>query len=142
MARTRSHPRPTSWIRTSYRRAIAIPVVAFVGALLTDWAYSKSANVMWSNGSGWLLLVGLLGCGLALMLLALATRDGEVIEGRWVPVVVLLGAFVVQIVNFMVHMRDGWTAVVPAGMLLSVTGAAIILVAAWLSRTTGGEVRS
>lgn len=142
MAQTRPYAHSSGWITTSYHRAIAIPVVAFVGALLSDWAYSKSANVMWSNGSGWLLLIGLVGCGLALMLLSLATRDAEQAERRWVPVAVLFGGFAVEIVNFMVHMRDGWTAVVPTGILLSLIGAAIILVAAWLSRTTGGEVRS
>jgi len=34
----------------------------------------------------------------------------------------------------LVHSRDGWTAVVPLGLILSMVGAALILVVGWLSR--------
>lgn len=139
MTKARAHAQSTGWIATLYRRVIPLPVLAFVAVVLTDWAYSKSANLMWSNWSAWLLLIGLIGCGAALMILALSLRDGA--RARLLPLLVLLAAFVVEIVNFMVHMRDGWTAVVPTGTLLSLVGAAVAVVAAWLSRTPRLGVR-
>lgn len=139
MAQPRTHARSTRWIDTLYRRTIPLPVLAFGAAVLTDWTYFKSANLMWSNWSAWLLLFGLIGCGAALMMLALAVRDRA--AGDWMPALILLSAFVIQIVNFMVHMRDGWTAVVPTGMLLSSVGVAVTLVAAWLSRFRGVGAR-
>lgn len=122
-----------AWLDVAGRRTVPVPLVLFTGALLSDWAYASSATLMWSNFSAWLLLFGLLACGLALLLGALATRDRGSRSGG-LPVLVLLGAFIVQVVNFMVHMRDGWTAVVPTGLTLSVIGTALTLAAAWLGR--------
>lgn len=142
MAQARTAIRSTGWIDTLYRRTIPLPVVAFGAAVLTDWSYSKSANLMWSDWSDWLLLFGLVTCGAALMILALGVRDRAGADGKWLPLLVLLAAFVIEIVNFMIHMRDGWTAVVPTGMILTLVGAALTLVAAWLSRARGVEARS
>lgn len=122
----------TDWLQLWFSRTIPIPVGAFAGALALDWAYSASANLMWSNVSAWLLLVGLLGTGAALMVLGLAIRMGR--RGGLATLFALIAAFVVQVVNFMIHMRDGWTAVVPDGLVLSIVGTVLILLAAWFGR--------
>jgi uncharacterized membrane protein len=41
-------------------------------------------------------------------------------------------ALLVELLNIYIHERDGWTAVVPIGMTLSIIGTVLILVAGWL----------
>ena len=43
-----------------------------------------------------------------------------------------LSLFVVELVNAFVHSRDGWTAVVPTGLTLSIVSVALLAVSAWL----------
>ena len=99
---------------------------AFAGAVLTDWAYRSSANLQWLNFSSWLLLAGLV-AGAA----ALAAR---LIAGGRLAALLLGAALALGTVNFLFHMRDGWTAVVPEGLILSIVGAALITAAAWAGR--------
>ena len=44
---------------------VPIPIVCFIGVLLTDIAYAVGADMMWADFSSWLLLVGLIGGVLA-----------------------------------------------------------------------------
>ena len=37
---------------------VSVPIVCFIGALLTDITYAVSAEMMWANFSAWLLVVG------------------------------------------------------------------------------------
>ncbi|MGO4833581.1 DUF2231 domain-containing protein, partial [Rhizobiaceae sp. 2RAB30] len=37
---------------------VTIPIACFVGALLTDVAYWRTAEMTWANFSAWLLTVG------------------------------------------------------------------------------------
>src|ERR1700753_54004 len=37
---------------------VSVPIVCFIGALLTDVTYAVSAEMMWANFSAWLLTVG------------------------------------------------------------------------------------
>lgn len=39
---------------------VTIPIACFVGALLTDLAYWRTAEMMWANFSAWLLTVGVI----------------------------------------------------------------------------------
>ena len=54
-----------------YSALFPVPVVCFLGTLLTDFAYAKSGgNLLWLAFSSWLLLAGLLvGVTAALVLL-------------------------------------------------------------------------
>jgi hypothetical protein len=47
----------------------------------------------------------------------------------------------VELWNMLIHQRDGWTAVAGLGMILSIIGAALILIAAWLHRPAVEVVR-
>jgi len=46
----------------------------------------------------------------------------------------LAAAWILELVNSLVHARDGWTAVAGLGIILSILGAALILIAGWLHR--------
>jgi uncharacterized membrane protein len=56
----------------------------------------------------------------------------------------LLAAWIVELINALVHARDGWTAVVPLGLTLSVISVLLVLIGGWLwqsIRYRAGEVR-
>lgn len=114
---------------------LPVPVVCFVGALLTDVAYSSSGGVLqWSNFSAWLLAAGLLFGAIAaiLMIIDLVRLPQLRSAWGWGALALLVVTLVIELVNSFVHSRDGWTAVVPTGMILSAIGAVIIMSYGWL----------
>jgi uncharacterized membrane protein len=117
------------------RRPIAamvlpIPVVCFLGALIADVTYVGSdGNLLWVNFSSWLIAAGLLlGAIAGLFLLIDAVRGAA----AWPAFLLLLATWIVELVNSLVHARDGWTAVVPLGLILSIAAALLILISGWL----------
>lgn len=115
-----------------YRLLFPIPVVCFVAVLLTDIAYSQTAFLMWLHFSQWLIAAGLVFGALAALALLVeffashAIRTGAI---GWLHLVLFYGALVVELFNAFVHTRDGWTAVVPTGMTLSIIGVILALAA-------------
>ena len=107
---------------------LPVPIVCFIAALITDLTYSGSGgNLLWANFSTWLLAAGLLfGAIAGLVLLTDAIRGIG-----WGPFLLLLAAWIVELVNSLIHARDGWTAVVPLGIVLSVIGVVLIFAAGW-----------
>jgi uncharacterized membrane protein len=117
----------------------SVPIVCFTGALLTDIAYSRSANMQWSNFSAWLLAFGLLFGALA-VLFALIEHFIARPAGRnagWVHGAGSVVALVLALFNSFVHARDGWTSVVPTGLTLSVITVVVIAVTAVLGHMSG-----
>jgi uncharacterized membrane protein len=118
---------------------IAVPVVCFVGALLTDLSYLGSGgNLLWVNFSSWLLAAGLAFGALAGIFSLIDAIRGA---SAWLAFGFLLLAWIVELVNSFVHARDGWTAVAGLGLVLSIVGALLILIAGWLQRSRVEEVR-
>ena len=116
-----------------YLLLFPIPIVCFVGALVTDAAYAASAFLMWLHFSEWLIAAGLaLGALAALVLLVEFLARPAIRRGGigWAHLVLLYGALVVELINALYHTIDGWTAVVPTGMTLSIVGAVLALAAA------------
>ena len=114
------------------------PLVCFTLALLTDIAYSRTANILWVNASSWLLFAGLVGGGLALLLgiidLLMRRRD-RAGPSVWPYAIVYIVVLVLGVANSFVHAGDGWTAVVPSGLWLSGITFLAVLVTIWLGRT-------
>jgi uncharacterized membrane protein len=121
-----------------------VPVVCFVGVLLTDVAYVKSGgNLTWLAFSSWLLLAGLFfGVIAAIVLLIDVVRTPAIRSGvGWTYLLLFFAALLVELFSVFIHERDGWTAVVPIGMTLSIIGAVLILIAGWLRRPVMEPVR-
>ena len=120
-----------------YNMLLPVPVVCFLGALLTDIAYLKSGgNFVWLDFSTWLLLAGLLVGGVAAVILLvdlIRTRDSRA-EWRWAHPLFFYAALLVELLSMFVHQRDGWTAVAGLGLILSIIGAALVLLAGWFHR--------
>lgn len=130
-----------------YSALLPIPIICFTGAMLTDITYSRAPDMMWLDFSSWLLLFGLIGGGIAgVVLIAELVRAGP---GRKGPLTVhfllLLAAWIVAVFNSFIHTRDGWTAVVPTGLLLSIAAAVLSLAAGWFwqsaRRRQAGDAR-
>ncbi len=129
-----------------YSALLPIPIICFIGALASDLAYVGNPDMMWIDFSSWLLLVGLVAGGFAgLVLIIDMVRLGQ---GRspalFLHFGLLLAAWVVEVFNSLVHARDGWTAVVPAGLTLSAIATVLSLVAGWYwqsARYAPGDIR-
>ncbi len=106
-------------------------VPLFLGALLSDWAYSSSHQIQWVNFAAWLIAGGLLIAGPALLwgavdvLRSSANRH----RGALIYLALLLATFAVGLINALVHGKDGWAAM-PTGLILS---AVVVVLAATAS---------
>ncbi len=112
------------------------PVVCFTLALLTDIAYWQTAHLMWQNFSAWLLFAGLVVgvvAGLAGVVEFLVRRRRRTPGMVWLHVAGYLLVLALALVNSLVHAADGWTAVVPYGLILS----AVTVVLTFLLATFG-----
>ncbi len=117
---------------------VPFPIVCFTLTLLTDIAYWRSGNLMWQNFSAWLLLVGLIFAGLAAVAGAidlLSSRRLRTLGTGWAHGIGNVVVMVLAILNSFVHARDGWTSVVPQGLILSTLTVLVMIVTVWLGRS-------
>ena len=131
----RSIARSISMARHPIRSMLLpVPIVCFVGGLLTDLAYVNSGgNLLWVNFSSWLIAAGLAFGAVAILVMLIESLRGAF---GWLPSALIAAAWVVELLNALIHARDGWTAVVPMGMTLSILGTLLVLAGGWMSRST------
>lgn len=131
------HPRSTASIfgHPIHPMLVPFPITCFVGALVTDIVYSQSANLTWQYFSIWLISAGLVTGGLAAVVGFIDyfgdRRVRQARPARW-HMLFNVVAMIVAFINAFVHSRDGWTAVVPDGLILSAVTVALLMVSAWL----------
>ncbi|MDX3931845.1 MAG: hypothetical protein QHC77_07905 [Stenotrophomonas sp.] len=111
----------------------------FLGTLLADYAYWSSHEIQWSNFAAWLLIGAMVMTTLALLcgVVGLARHRHGLAY-----VVVLAATWVLGFFNSLHHARDAW-AVMPAGLVMSLVGTLVALVATWIGLSTlrAGGVR-
>ena len=114
---------------------VPFPIVCFIGALLTDIAYYATAEITWADFSSWLLVVGVI-MGVLAAIAGLIDFLGNplirVQPAAWVHLAGNLLVLVLSFFNALIHQRDGWTAVVPVGLTLSIIVVLILPVTGWL----------
>jgi uncharacterized membrane protein len=116
---------------------VPFPIACFTLTLLTDVAYWRTSHLMWQEFSSWLLLAGLVGGGLAAAAGAVDLLSRYGIRGMpiaWVHGIGNLLVLGLAFLNSLVHAGDGWTAVVPWGLVLSAATVAVMAVTVWLGR--------
>ena len=95
---------------------------------------------MWETFSVWLITAGLVMAGFsfvaALIDLARPRHRHPTAISVWPRVLLTAVALALALVNAFVHSRDGYTAVVPTGLILSALVVVILLCAAWMGRET------
>lgn len=130
-----------------YTMFLPVPIVGFTAALITDLAYRGTAQMLWQDFSIWLITSGLVVGAIAALVLLFDFLSRSVVRrstaGR-MHALLFIAALIVELFNALVHSRDGWTAVVPTGLTLSIIGTVLILVTGWLwqSARAAAEVRS
>jgi uncharacterized membrane protein len=130
------NPRSTAQIagHPFHPMLVPIPIACFVGTLCTDIAYWCTANMTWAVMSAWLLTVGLIVAVFAVIagfIDFLGDRRIRDLRAVWIHAIGNAIALVLSIFNVFVHSRDGYTSVVPTGLLLSVLVVLILLVTGW-----------
>jgi uncharacterized membrane protein len=123
---------------------LAASVPLFLGALLSDWAYSSSYEIQWTNFASWLLVGALVFAGFALLwgLIELLRGDRRWCGRPLITFLVLLAAWILGFVDALVHAKDAW-AKMPEALLLSIIVTALAIAAAWLGFSTlrAGDAR-
>ena len=99
---------------------LAATVPLFLGAVLSDYAYTSTYHVQWSNFSSWLIVGGLVFGFAALLCSLVDLRRPDRRRGRFtVSLVLILTICTMGVVNAFIHARDAW-ATMPTGLILSV----------------------
>lgn len=130
IASSRALPKP---LHPLHATLLAFPLPLFLGALLSDLAYSSTFHVQWINFASW-LIAGALLVGAVPLLWALigVLRKRAARQGRpLIYLLALLAMWVLGLINAFVHGKDAW-ATMPEGLYLSVVVTLLALAAAWI----------
>lgn len=130
------HPTPPL-LATLHATLRSFPIAGFTLALASDLAYIQTSNLLWLHFAEWLLLAGVSGGALAFLV---ALIDFLISRRRpsWLAVLAAVVVLVLALVNNFVHTADGWTAVMPMGVTLSIL-TVIGMIAAGLLASFGGR---
>jgi uncharacterized membrane protein len=117
-----------------YATLVQFPAACFVGTLLTDLAYVNTTNYLWETFSIWLLTIGCIVAafaGVAGLITWFSHRHVRTLRFAGLHAITSMAALILAIVNAFVHSRDGYTAVVPEGLTLSIFVVILMLLATW-----------
>jgi uncharacterized membrane protein len=131
-----SNPRSTASIagHPLHAMVVPIPLTCFIGAFVTDLVYWQSKGVEWETFSVWLLTAGLIMGGFAVLAGLIdffGSRRIRALPQAWIHALGNLAAVFLEVINAFVHSRDGYTAVVPEGLILSGLSVLILVVTSW-----------
>jgi uncharacterized membrane protein len=121
--------------RPSHGTLVSFSAAYFVGALATDLAYWQMLDVQWERFSIWLITAGLIMAGLATIAYAIELVSGKRIDRpAWPRVIGYALAVLLALTNAFIHSRDGYTAVVPTGLMLSALVVIVLVLTAVVPR--------
>jgi uncharacterized membrane protein len=117
---------------------VPIPIVCFIGGLLTDLAYWATAEMMWADFSAWLISIGVVFGVLAAIFGLIDLLGSKAIRSRapaWPHGLGNVLVLVLSFFNMLVHSRDAWTSVVPMGLILSAIVVILLPITGWLGHS-------
>ena len=120
--------------RPIHAMLVPIPMVCFTGTLVTDIVYWRSAAMLWADISAWLLVIGMIMSFFAAtvgLIDFLRVRRIRQLRAAWVHGIGNGAALVLSFFNTLIHTRDAYTSVVPAGLILSALVVVILLITGW-----------
>ncbi|MBZ5759061.1 MULTISPECIES: DUF2231 domain-containing protein [Rhizobium] len=113
-------------------------LACFIGTMITDITYWRTAEMMWANFSAWLLTAGLMVGAVAALVCLVDFFVGRLVGVNRLSAIYVLGngvALVLAIFNALIHSRDAWTSVVPMGLVLSAATLIVLILGGLLGRT-------
>ncbi|BCT91681.1 membrane protein [Lysobacter helvus] len=111
-------------------------VPLFLGAVLSDYAYTTSYQVQWVNFAIWLIAGGLVFAGFALLCEVAKFLRADRRRGlRPIALLVVLVLWVLGLIDAFVHSRDAF-ATMPTGFVLSIVVFVLACIATWLGFTS------
>ncbi len=128
--------------RPIHKMLVSFSAAYFTGALVTDLVYWQVPNVMWERFSIWLITAGLILAGFAAIAYVIDLAGGRQSDRpAWPRVVGYALAALLSLINAFVHSRDGYTAVVPAGLTLSSLVVVVLLLTALVGTALANRSR-
>ena len=128
--------------RPMHKMLVSFSAAYFAGALVTDLVYWQMPDVLWERFSIWLIAAGLIMAGLATIAYLIDLAGGRQIDTpAWPRVVGYALAVLLSLMNAFVHSRDGYTAVVPTGLMLSGLVIVVLLLTAWVDMALANRPR-
>jgi uncharacterized membrane protein len=117
--------------RPMHKMLVSFSAAYFAGALVTDLVYWHMPDVLWERFSIWLIAAGLIMAGLAVIayVIDLAARR-RIDRPAWPRAIGYAIAVLLALTNAFVHSRDGYTAVVPTGLMLSTLVVVVLVLTA------------
>ena len=123
-------------IRPLHGLLLAFPIALFTFALFTDIAYLKTAEIQWTNFSAWLITGALVFGGIAgvfsIIDYVVGARRGRS-RLSLIHLVALALAWVLGLVNAFKHSQDAWSSVGAFGLILSLLGTLLVMIAGWIA---------
>ena len=117
--------------RPIHRILVSFSAAYFAGALVTDITYWQMPDVLWERFSIWLITAGLIVAGFAAIACVIDLAAGRRIDRpAWPRAIGYALAVMLSVINAFVHSRDGYTAVVPTGLMLSGLVVVVLLLTA------------
>jgi uncharacterized membrane protein len=114
---------------------VPFPIACFFGAFVTDLVYWWTDNTQWETFSVWLLSAGMVMAGFAVitgLIDFIGNRHIRALRPAWFHVLGNVVALVLGLINAFVHSRDGYTAVIPTGLILSTLVVLILMFTGWI----------
>jgi uncharacterized membrane protein len=128
--------------RSIQKTLVSFSAAYFAAALVTDLVYWQIPNVLWEWFSIWLIAAGLVMAGLATIAYVVNLAVGGRIDmPAWPGVVGYVVAVLLSLLSAFIHSRDGYTAVVPTGLLLSGLVVLVLLLTAWVGMALANRQR-
>ena len=107
-----------------------------VSGFLSDWVYFSTHEIQWKNFADWLIIGGLVFAGFALMWALVDLFRSSLDRGRRIIAFgLLLVAFILGIVDELVHAKDAWASM-PDALIISAAVAVLAIAATALDFST------
>ena len=117
---------------------LAGTVPLFLGALLSDIAYTQTYQIQWANFSAWLIAGALVFAGFAFLFALVNLLRAERKAGQPTRyVLLLLATWILGLVNAFQHAKDAYASM-PGGLILSAIVLLLTLAATWTGLRAGG----
>ncbi|HET6630014.1 MAG TPA: DUF2231 domain-containing protein [Woeseiaceae bacterium] len=128
----RTHQRTLHWVHPFHAVMLAGTVPLFLGAMLSDIAYSATYQVQWTNFASWLIAGGLVFGAFAVVWAVIdlfhADRRGP---RALLYALLVVATWVLGFVNLLIHAKDAWASM-PGGLILSVIVLVLACAATWV----------